>query len=203
LVRKINPLYRRQELATELKSGRSMDKKGWVLAHNSTLQKMRWYLPVDLKKIINKYLQARIKRRKPRILDLGCTGGIALAELFEQFGNSLEYHGMSLSPFFREWREIAAKSNGTIKFHVGHAEGIAKRFKPAFFDVIYSNLGIAHAMDIDNALKNARNILRKRGLLIFNISARGLEKTPGFRTIMKCTVESFGSPKKTFVLEKI
>lgn len=192
----VHPKPNRRQIAKQVRQGRISDREGWGVANDPGLHGLFFYMPVQLEKII---LRAKPKKRKARVLDVGCLHGNTLFELFEILGNNAEYWGTSLS-FNQNWKNVTEKSNGAIRFRVAMSEALAKKFPRNYFDVIYSNLAMSHSANIDLAVAQARRALRKNGFLVISMGlSQKIRPTQlGFRVVKR--VSAFTN---CYVLKKI
>ncbi|MBN2127692.1 MAG: class I SAM-dependent methyltransferase [Candidatus Diapherotrites archaeon] len=188
----------RNKIADQLRRGRTHDqKRNWGTSYSSGIKGPSLFPIHDVVPILNKLVES--KKTKPRILDLGCTEGRCLKELFGVFGNKLEYHGMSLARF-NEWKKTNSETNNYLNFRVGHAEALGNYFKKNHFDVIRSSLAIAHSNNLAKAIQEVRKVLKKGGLFIFSDDRVPTQKEiPGFSIL---DVQHFGF-SKSIILKKI
>jgi len=155
----------RKHFAKLLRIGRQLDRTNNWWASNDGPLKYDLFT-IDIVPFMRAYLakKHRLVGTKRRFLDVGCTNGKALLELYNMFGGALEYHGTSLSRL-KSWSGIQQRTRNGIRFHVAHAEVLDRKFSPRYFDFIRSSLGISQARNISNAVESARKILKKGGLL--------------------------------------
>lgn len=184
----------RSAIAKKAVFGRGLDRTGWGLSNDAGIGGLFLHMPVQIEKLIPRTLP---KRGRPgRILDIGCLHGNTLYDLYRIFGNRALYWGTSLR-YNKNWGAIKQKSGNAIQFKVALAETISKRFTRNYFDFIYSNMGIMHAEDVNRAIRQAKRILRKGGLLVISLDAKKPDLT-GFKTVKKNVAFTH-----TYVLQKI
>ncbi len=125
-----------------------------------SFEKDFWYVRSRqdlLKRIIYKYFKNKLKKRKLRILDLGCGTGFNLYMLRE-FG---EVYGIDIS---EEALKIC-KKNGFKNVKLGDAHNL-DCFGDNFFDLVIAVELFEHLEDDLKALAEVRRVLKKDGLLI-------------------------------------
>jgi ubiquinone/menaquinone biosynthesis C-methylase UbiE len=202
-----NVQYQRKLTAETIRRARRIDKRSrkpgtgtpWLFT-GSILQKVQENLGFNLEKIIQ-----RMKitgRTKPRVLDLGCLEGNAIAQIANSFSD-VEAHGLGLSydPFWKKQRNVS--------WHIGHAQKMP--FENNYFDFVYSHFGITHAENLESALKELHRILRNGGEAIFNIEPAGFGEIKeinqiiaqtGFEVIKQETKFITGASNCVFYLRK-
>src|SRR3989344_7732932 len=125
------------------------------------------------------------KKRLRKILDVGCGGGEALFDLARLFPKA-ELHGTSIRAVGSFWDSYNSKLKNKIAFHE-RVSGIdlAKTFKPNYFDLIYSRLGLYHEVYLNKAISQARRILAPGKYLIIDCSyeSRKLVNLKGFNIV--------------------
>jgi SAM-dependent methyltransferase len=98
-----------------------------------------------------------------KILDIGCSGGVLLAEL--QKNNYHDISGVDISP-----KAIAlAKQRDVGKIY--QSEAILTPFPDSYFDIVIASDILEHLPDDSLALKEWQRILKPNGLMIIGVPA--------------------------------
>ena len=155
----------RKLVGRHLMEDRARDRmrEGWQHFENR-LQDVKFYL-ADIEAEVKKRLKGR--KRPLQVMDLGCGAGNAAKELAEIFGDKVEVTGTGLSRHHK-WTDRLGGSPKNVRWRVLHAGQLARKFSKNHFDLIYSNYGIYHDVNLKQALENAREILKPGGVIIFN-----------------------------------
>ena len=160
-----------------------------VEKYDARMQKLR-----DIKKEVNKLVEATVPTQSSKILEFGTGTGeftVALSKLCQRIV------AVDVSPVMLEYAQKKATSEKikNIEFH--HAGFLTFNESPEQFDVIFTQLALHHLPDFwkSIALKNIYNLLKKGGkffvkdvvypsnvedyTLFFNTIIEGIENSAG------------------------
>ena len=153
--RKASATKSRRRLANVLKQSKKQ-----VYKHESHLFEVKTMLEFDIEKHLSKLISAAERKRKPKVLDLGCGSGLTLKDLKILFKENIELTGVS------NRREAAWSKTKGINWRVGHAQALKKKFKPNHFDFIFSHIGLQAVTSFKEVLENVHTVLKPGGLFI-------------------------------------
>ncbi len=169
----------KQQRKGQIAAAKRMDKScSWEMGFNTGLRGFFRDFRIDLKKIIK-------EKHIRRILDVGCGGGFLLYRLARTNSN-LELHGTSIKAAPSLWDLYNSKLRNKIKFREGISGiDLSKNFKPNYFDLIISRMGLYHELHLNRAITQARGILAPGKYLLINCAEgdRKLLKLKGFQRV--------------------
>lgn len=167
---------------------KEFENKGW----NSCFQKYNeeWTrLSVQtFEVILNQLKKLRDKsidknNRVIKVLDIACGSGELSAELSR---NSFEVTGID---FASEMIQVAKNNFPNISFEIGDAEKL--EFSDHTFDAVVMNFGILHLENPEEAIKEARRVLKDDGKYLFSAWTNPQESA-GFGIVLD-SIKKFGN----------
>jgi len=110
-------------------------------------------------------LREKFPSKKPRILDVGCGGGILTNEIasagFETMGIDIAKNSLQAARQNANQRGISS-----VKYSYGSAYSIP--FADASFDVVLISDVLEHLLDLRTAISEIRRVLKPNGILLFD-----------------------------------
>ena len=116
------------------------------------------------KKILQLIAENGATPEKPvRILDVGCGSGQFPGRIKKQFGDLVEVHAVDV------FRRPPWKTVDGVHFHIGHAEGLQRRFARDFFHLVISTYGLCYTPNQLAALEQAQTITKRNGWIVVHV----------------------------------
>ena len=127
-----------------------------------------------------------------RVLDVGCGTGFPLIELAGRLGPGCEIHGVDVwrAGLRRASDKIAARKLQNVSVHEADASQLP--FDDGYFDLVVSNLGLNNFEDRAGALREARRVLRRNGILALTTNLQGHMKE--LYDVFETVLQRIGDP---------
>jgi len=176
---------------TRATARRVFGKPRYWLENNTAVKLIEWMLRYPVKDHVAKLA----KRTKPVVVDWGCGGGAAAAEVAKTVQESKVY-GFSANSH-KDWNTIinGDKKKGikpvkNVKFIHADAEDFFRYFKDNSIDFLYSRLGICHLDSQAEYLKRLVPKLKPGGIIVTDTGSgvKNFIALIGFNTKSKTAV---------------
>jgi ubiquinone/menaquinone biosynthesis C-methylase UbiE len=152
----------------------SNSKKAFILGKKSAIiyDYISYYF-FGLRVVHRKALSFVILRAGQTFLDVGCGTGKFLRDVYQRFGDSINYLG--IDPSVSAIQVAKSKSSGHIQCKVAY--GMELPFKDQFVDFVVSTLAFHHMNNIEKerAINEIKRVLKPSGFLL--ISDLGMQPT--------------------------